>query len=72
MFKPKPKFFIPFLFFCILLIVQPVKAQSGWNTIPHAQNVELSLSDLGFEDSIVLQGPYQEVSASFSLRPIGT
>ncbi|NMC30318.1 MAG: cellulose biosynthesis cyclic di-GMP-binding regulatory protein BcsB [Pelolinea sp.] len=69
MFKPKPKFFIPFLFFCILLIVQPVKAQSGWNTIPHAQNVELSLSDLGFEDSIVLQGPYQEVSASFSLPP---
>lgn len=69
MFKPKPKFFIPFLFFCILLIVQPVKAQSGWNTIPHAQNVELSLSNLGFEDSIVLQGPYQEVSASFSLPP---
>lgn len=69
MFKPKPKFFIPFLFFCILLIVQPVKAQSGWNTIPHAQNVELSLTDLGFEDSIVLQGPYQEVSASFSLPP---
>ena len=65
----KIKFFISILVLCILFIHQPVIAQSALQAANEEQIVELTLADLGFDDSIRLYGPYQESSTSFTLPP---
>ena len=71
----KSKLIIPFLLLCILFTNQTVFAQGTFqqsqSSLPsmEAQTSELTLADIGFEEPIVLYGPYQEISATFTLPP---
>jgi len=72
----KFKNIIPFFLLCILLTNQTAFAQSTYQeslkahfSATEVQTAELTLADIGFEESILLYGPYQKTSATFALPP---